>query len=134
MAAAAALMVILARRLTGSGWAALFAGLIMALTPIVSYYAQTARSYALVYACVLGRRWPCCSALQAETAPGAARLRAVADLRGAGHGGRLPERDGAARARSARGHGAAGPVWPTSGRHWAAAAAGGAPGAAAPGA
>ena len=54
MIVAAALVAILGRRLTGSGWAALFAGLIMALTPAVTYYAQTARSYALVYACVVG--------------------------------------------------------------------------------
>jgi mannosyltransferase len=52
MAAGAAVIAILARRLTGSGWAALFAGLILALTPTVTYYAQTARSYALVYVCV----------------------------------------------------------------------------------
>ncbi len=54
MVLAAGLIAILARQLTGSGWAALFAGLIMALTPTITYYAQTARSYALVYACVVG--------------------------------------------------------------------------------
>src|ERR1019366_9409147 len=42
MTAAAALVAIIAWRLTGSGWAALFAGLIMALTPTISFYAQTA--------------------------------------------------------------------------------------------
>jgi mannosyltransferase len=66
--AAAALMVILARRLTGSGWAALFAGLIMVVTPSTSYYAQTARSYALVCACVLADTLALLSALQAERA------------------------------------------------------------------
>jgi len=42
MVVAAGLIAILARQLTGSGWAALFAGLIMALTPTITYYAQTA--------------------------------------------------------------------------------------------
>jgi mannosyltransferase len=55
MSAAAALMVILCRRLTGSGWAGLFAGLIMATTTSDSFYAQTARSYALVFASRPGR-------------------------------------------------------------------------------
>ena len=54
MVVAVALIVIIGRRLTGSGWAGLFAGLILALTPAISYYAQTARSYALVFACVVG--------------------------------------------------------------------------------
>jgi mannosyltransferase len=68
MSAAAALMVILGRRLTGSGWAGLFAGLIMATTTSVSYYAQTARSYALVFACVLGQTLALVSVLRAENA------------------------------------------------------------------
>jgi mannosyltransferase len=68
MSAAAALMVILGRRLTGSGWAGLFAGLIMATTTSVSYYAQTARSSALVFACVLGQTLAQVSVLQAENA------------------------------------------------------------------
>ena len=68
MSAAAALMVILGRRLTGSGWAGLFAGLIMATTTSVSFYAQTARSYALVFACVLGQTLALVSVLQAEKA------------------------------------------------------------------
>ncbi len=66
MIVAAALVAILARRLTGSGWAALFAGLIMALTPTITYYAQTARSYALVYACVVGATLLLLRALRAE--------------------------------------------------------------------
>jgi len=66
MTAAAALMVILARRLTGSGWAGLFSGLIMVTTPSISYYAQTARSYALVFACVLAETLALLSALQTE--------------------------------------------------------------------
>jgi mannosyltransferase len=73
MVAAAAMMVILARRLTGSGWGGLFAGLIMAMTPFISFYAQTARSYALVFACVLGETLALLSALQAEKA-GAPRV------------------------------------------------------------
>jgi mannosyltransferase len=68
MSAAAALTVILGRRLTGSGWAGLFAGLIMASTTSASYYAQTARSSALVFACVLGQTLALVSVLQAENA------------------------------------------------------------------
>ena len=66
MVVAAGLIAILARQLTGSGWAALFAGLIMALTPTITYYAQTARSYALVYLCVVGAAWLLLRALRAE--------------------------------------------------------------------
>jgi mannosyltransferase len=68
MVAAAAMMVILARRLTGSAWAGLFSGLIMVTAPSISYYAQTARSYALVFACVLAETLALLSALQAERA------------------------------------------------------------------
>ena len=53
MTVAVALVAVLTRRLTGSGWAGLFAGLVMALTPMISFYAQTARSYAMVLACVV---------------------------------------------------------------------------------
>ncbi|MGO8961974.1 MAG: glycosyltransferase family 39 protein [Streptosporangiaceae bacterium] len=66
MTVAAALIAYIARRLTGSGWAALFAGLIMALTPSISYYAQTARSYALVLACVTGATLALLHAMSAE--------------------------------------------------------------------
>ena len=66
MTAAVAMTVIIARRLTGSGRAGLFAGLIMALTPVISYYAQTARSYALVMACVLGSTLALMRAMRAE--------------------------------------------------------------------
>jgi mannosyltransferase len=68
MTAAVGMTAILARRLTGSGWAGLFAGLIMALTPVISFYAQTARSYALVVACVLGSTLALLHAMEAETA------------------------------------------------------------------
>jgi len=68
MAVAAVLIVIIGRRLTGSGWAGLFAGLIMALTPSISFYAQTARSYAMVFACVLGSTLALMYALEAEAA------------------------------------------------------------------
>lgn len=71
MVVAVALTVIVGRRLTGSGWAGLFAGLIVALTPAISYYSQTARSYALVFACVAGSTLALLHALAAE-APGAA--------------------------------------------------------------
>jgi mannosyltransferase len=70
MAVAAALMVIIGRRLTGSAWAGLFAGLIMAATPSISFYAQTARSYALVFTCVLGATLALLHALAAEAAGG----------------------------------------------------------------
>ena len=68
MAVAAVLIVIIGRRLTGSGWAGLFAGLIMALTPSISFYAQTARSYAMVFACVLGSTLALMYAMEAEAA------------------------------------------------------------------
>jgi mannosyltransferase len=73
MVAAAALIVVLARRLTGSAWAGLLAGLVMVTTPYISYYAQTARSYALVYACVLGQTLVFVHALAAEAGPGPLR-------------------------------------------------------------
>ena len=109
MAVAAVLMVIIGRRLTGSGWAGLFAGLIMAPTPSISFYAQTARSYAMVFACVLGSTLALMYAMEAEAA-GPGQPAPVAGLRRADHAGRLPERDVAAGAGGARGHGAAGPV------------------------
>jgi len=70
MTAAVAMTVIIGRQLTGSGWAGLFAGLVMALTPSVSFYAQTARSYALVFACVLGATIALLRAMRAEAAGG----------------------------------------------------------------
>jgi mannosyltransferase len=66
MTAAAGLIVIVGRRLTGSAWAGLFAGLIMALTPTISFYAQTARSYAMVFFCVLAATLALVRALEAE--------------------------------------------------------------------
>jgi len=74
MTVAVVLVTVLTGRLTGSGWAALFAGLIMALTPMISYYAQTARSYAMVLACVVGATLVLVHALAAEKA-GAPRRR-----------------------------------------------------------
>ena len=68
MTAGAALIVITGRRLTGSGWAGLFAGVIMALTPSISYYAQTARSYALVLTFVVATTLALMRALEAEAA------------------------------------------------------------------
>lgn len=68
MTAAVALVAVLTRRLTGSGWAALFGGLVMALTPMISFYAQTARSYAMVLAGVVGATVVLVRALDAETA------------------------------------------------------------------
>lgn len=66
LAIGAALIAILARRLTGSGLAALFAGLVMALTPTISFYAQTARSYAMVLTCVVAATIALLRALDAE--------------------------------------------------------------------
>jgi mannosyltransferase len=73
MAAAAGLLAVIGRRLTGSAWAGLFAGLIMALTPAITYYAQTARSYALVFACVLGQTLVLLQAMQTERSGGTRR-------------------------------------------------------------
>jgi mannosyltransferase len=72
MAAAAALVAVLGRQLTGSGWAGLLAGLVTATTPAMSYYGQTARSYALVFACVAAATVVLVKALTSETSPGAA--------------------------------------------------------------
>ncbi len=69
MIAAVAMTAILGRRLTGSGLVALFAGLIVAFMPAISYYAQTARSYALVYACVVGSTLALLRALEAQASP-----------------------------------------------------------------
>jgi mannosyltransferase len=74
MIAAVALTAILGRRLTGSGWVALFAGLVMALTPVITYYAQTARSYAMVVTCVLGATLVLLHALNAEVTGAAGKV------------------------------------------------------------
>jgi mannosyltransferase len=68
MTVAVAVVAVLTRRLTGSGWAGLFAGLIMALNPMISFYAQTARSYAMVLACVVAATLVLVRALDAEAA------------------------------------------------------------------
>jgi mannosyltransferase len=70
-AASAGLIVIIGRRLTGSALAGLFAGLIMALDPVISFYAQTARSYAMVFCCVLATTLALLRALEAEEEGGA---------------------------------------------------------------
>jgi mannosyltransferase len=67
MIAAVALTSVLAIKLTRSGWVGFLAGMIMALTPAISYYAQTARSYALVVACVVGATLVLVAALRAES-------------------------------------------------------------------
>jgi mannosyltransferase len=64
------------RRLSGSGWTGLLAGMVMALTPSTSFYAQTARSYTMVTLVVLGSTLALLRALEAETA-GADRRRIV---------------------------------------------------------
>jgi mannosyltransferase len=67
MVIAVALVAILATRLTGSGWAGLFAGLIMAFTPVITFYAQTARSYTIVMATVLAATLTLLHAMKGET-------------------------------------------------------------------
>jgi mannosyltransferase len=74
MTAAVALVAVLTRRLTGSGWAGLFAGLVMALAPMISFYAQTARSYAMVFACVVAATLVLVHALDAEAAGAGQRV------------------------------------------------------------
>ncbi len=68
MTVAAGLMVHIVRRLSGSTWAGLFAGLIMALTPEISFYAQTAREYATIVAVVLCATLALLRALEGEAA------------------------------------------------------------------
>jgi len=68
MTVAVGLMVYIARRLSGSTWTGLFAGLIMALTPEISYYAQTAREYATIVAVVLCATLALVRAIEAEMA------------------------------------------------------------------
>jgi mannosyltransferase len=74
MAVAVALVAVLTGRLTGSGWAGLFAGLVMALIPMISFYAQTARSYAMVLACVVAATLVLVGALDAEAAGAGQRV------------------------------------------------------------
>jgi mannosyltransferase len=74
--AAVALAAHTGRRLSGSAWTGLFAGLIMALTPSTSFYAQTARSYTMVTLCVLGSTLALVRALEAEAAGAASTDRA----------------------------------------------------------
>jgi mannosyltransferase len=66
MTVAAGLLAHLGRRLSGSAWTGLFAGLVMALTPTISFFAQTARSYAMVVACAVGATLALVRALEAE--------------------------------------------------------------------
>src|SRR5215831_7592302 len=68
MTAAAGLTGTLGARLGRSGWVGLFAGLVMAATPATSFYGQTARSYALVYACVTGATLALVAAVGAQAA------------------------------------------------------------------
>jgi mannosyltransferase len=68
MTVAVGLMVYIARRLSGSAWTGLFAGLIMALTPEISFYAQTAREYATIVAVVLCATLALVRAIEAEMA------------------------------------------------------------------
>jgi mannosyltransferase len=68
MAIATGLMAHIARRLSGSTWTGVFAGLVMALTPEISFYAQTAREYATIVAVVLCATLALVRALEAEAA------------------------------------------------------------------
>ena len=76
MVAAVALAAHVGRRLSGSAWTGLCAGLVMALTPSITFYAQTARSYAMVVFCALAATLALVRALEAEAA-GAARERVL---------------------------------------------------------
>ncbi len=75
MTVGAALVALLARRLTGSAWPALFAGLFMALTPTITFYAQTARSYAMVLTGVVATTLVLVHALDIESAADPRRAR-----------------------------------------------------------
>ena len=75
MTVAAGLTVHVVRRLTGSTWAGVFAGLVMALTPEMSFYAQTAREYATIVAVVLCATLALMRAIEAELAGQADRRR-----------------------------------------------------------
>lgn len=68
MIVAVGLIVYIGRRLSGSTWAGLFAGLIMALTPEISFYAQTAREYATIIVVVLCATLALIRAIEAEMA------------------------------------------------------------------
>jgi mannosyltransferase len=128
MTVAAVLIVIIGRRLTGSGWVGLFAGLIMVLTPSISVYAQTARSYAMVFACVLGSTLVLLYALEAEAQDGgrqSLRRRWLAYAGLVALGGYLNEMSLLVLVAHAATVLLARYGWPTL-RHWAAAAAGGA--------
>jgi mannosyltransferase len=74
--AAAALTAHVGRRLSGSAWTGLVAGMVMALTPSTSFYAQTARSYTMVTLVVLAATLALVRALEAEAA-GAPRARII---------------------------------------------------------
>jgi mannosyltransferase len=71
MTVAVGLLVYVARRLSGSAWTGLFAGLIMALTPVISFYAQTAREYATIIVVVLCATLALVRAIEAEMADAA---------------------------------------------------------------
>jgi mannosyltransferase len=92
MVAAVALVAVIGRQLTGSGWGGLFAGLVTALTPAMSYYAQTARSYALVFACVTASTLILIKALNAEAPASGARAGAGVAAASAGAGTASPAR------------------------------------------
>ncbi len=68
MTVAVGLIVYIGRRLSGSTWTGLFAGLIMALTPEISFYAQTAREYATIVVVVLCATLALVRAIEAEMA------------------------------------------------------------------
>jgi mannosyltransferase len=74
--ATVALTAHLGRRLSGSAWTGLLAGMIMALTPSTSFYAQTARSYTMVTFVVVAGTLALIRALEAEAA-GAPRDRII---------------------------------------------------------
>ncbi|MFI2610344.1 glycosyltransferase family 39 protein [Kitasatospora sp. NPDC018619] len=85
MAGAAALVALTARRLFGSRVAAVSAGLLLAVVPEVSRYAQEARSYALVTCAVAAASYFLLRALERPTLRCWAPYCAAMALAGAGH-------------------------------------------------
>ncbi|MFJ5922009.1 glycosyltransferase family 39 protein [Kitasatospora sp. NPDC092948] len=69
MAGAAAFVVLIARKQFGSGWTGLVAGLLFAVVPSVSGYAQQVRGYAFVVLFVAAGAWALLRAVERPTWP-----------------------------------------------------------------
>ena len=86
LSAGAGVLAVIGRRLTGSPAVGLAAGMLMACTPSVSFYAQDARPYALVFLAVVSSTLVLLRALDTEDVPDLARVRT---RRWAGYAGLL---------------------------------------------